>query len=450
VITRALLTIAAVVTLTYATRTFVPRGALITGSGAALAFGFLLIVAVQAAHVCDRLKMPRLTGYILIGIFFGPELAGLISRAMLGDLALVKGTAVGLIAFLAGCELNLRKLAPRLRAIGTSAVLTMVGAALLLFGAFYAITFLLPVASDYSVLQRGVLALIASNVLAAYSPAVVVAILSETRAKGPLSETALSIVVLADLVIVITYALSSTFGHSVFPAEGAGSALGLLMPHIFGSIAAGIVAGAALALYARRLTAGSGVFTFAILFVGAEAGAALHLNPLLIGLTAGLLLENVTAIGGERLSHAAESVAMPTFAIFFAVVGAEVQLQAFLHTAPFAIGAALVRALGIWVGAMVAARIVGLESAFAKRLTLGLLPQAGVAIALAALLLADFKPWGPVVGTIVLGTIIVNQLIGPVLFRNAVIASGEATSTPEPEPPPSPDPPEHPIPDGAT
>ncbi len=423
--TRALLTIGTMMALTYATRSFVPRGATVTGSGAALAFGFLLVVAVQAAHICDHLKMPRLTGYILIGIAFGPEIAGLVSAKMLADLALVKGTAVGLIAFLAGCELNLRHLRPRLRAIGTTALLTMFGAAVLLFALFYGLTFLLPVSVTFTTLERVVVAVIASNVLAAYSPAVVVGILSETKARGPLSETALSIVVLADLVIVITYALSSTFGHGVFPSEQGGSALGLLLPHIFGSIAAGCLAGGALALYESRVGSRSGIFTFAVLFISAEAGAALHLNPLLVGLAAGLLLENVTAIGGERLSKAAETVAMPTFAIFFAVVGAEVQLQAFLHTAPYAIGAAAVRGFGIWAGARVAARMVGLDRVFAWRLTLGLIPQAGVAIALVALLLADFRPWGPVVGTIVLGTIIVNQLIGPVLFRNALVAAGE-------------------------
>jgi Kef-type K+ transport system membrane component KefB len=425
VITRALLTIAAVMALTYAARSFVPRGAMVTGSGAALAFGFLLIVAVQAGRICDRLKMPRLTGYILIGLAFGPEMAGIVSTKMLADLALVKGTAVGLIAFLAGCELNLRHLRPRLRAIGTTALLTMSGAVILLFALFYGITYILPVTAGFTTLERLAVALIAANVLAAYSPAVVVGILSETKARGPLSETSLSIVVLADLVIVITYALSSTFAHGVFPTEGGASALGTLVPHIFGSIAAGLVAGAALALYASRVSARSGIFTFAVLFISAEAGAALHLNPLLIGLTAGLLLENVTAIGGERLSKAAEPVAMPTFAIFFAVVGAEVQLQAFLHTAPYAVGAAVLRGLGIWAGALLAARIVGLDRLFARRLTFGLLPQAGVAIALVALVLADFHPWGPVVGTIILGTIIVNQLIGPVLFRNAVAAAGE-------------------------
>lgn len=428
---RALLTIGAVMALTYAARSFVPRGAMVTGSGAALAFGFLLIVAVQAAHICDRLKMPRLTGYILIGLAFGPELANLVSAKMLADLALVKGTAVGLIAFLAGCELNLRRLRPRLRAIGTTALLTMLGAAGPLFALFYGLTYLLPLTMTFTTLERIAVALVAANVLAAYSPAVVVGILSETKARGPLSETALSIVVLADLVIVITYALSSAFAHGVFPSEGGAGALGTLIPHIFGSIVAGLVAGGVLALYASRVGARSGIFIFAVLFISAEAGAALHLNPLLVGLTAGLLLENVTAIGGEQLSKAAEPVAMPTFAIFFAVVGAEVQLQAFLHTAPYAIGAAVLRGLGIWAGALAAARVVGLDRVFARRLSFGLLPQAGVAIALVALLLADFHPWGAVVGTIVLGTIIVNQLIAPILFRNALVAAGEVRAEEE-------------------
>lgn len=425
-ITRSLLTIGFIVALTYSTRSFVPQGTLVTGSGAALAFGFLLIIAVQAAHICDQLNTPRLTGYILVGILFGPDVLGLITSQMLEDLALVKGTAVGLIAFLAGCELNLRRLRPRLRAIGTVAILTMLGASLVLFAGFYALTYIVPITQGMSVVERLIVALIAANVLAAYSPAVVVGIISETKASGPLSEAALSIVVLADLIIVITYALSSTVGHSFFPSTNSEGGLALLMPHIFGSIIAGAIAGGLLAVYVARVGSRSGMFTVALLFIAAEAGAALHLNPLLIGLTAGLLLENLTAIGGEQLTKAAEGVAMPTFAIFFAVVGAEVQMQAFLHTAPFAIGAAILRWGGIYAGARLAGRLMELDRQFTRRLTVGLLPQAGVAIALAALLLADFKPWGPVIGTIILGTIIVNQLVGPILFRNAVVASGEA------------------------
>lgn len=122
-----------------------------------------------------------------------------------------------------------------------------------------------------------------------------------------------------------------------------------------------LVAGIVLALYVRRVGTRSGLFPFALLFIAAEAGAALHLNPLLIGLTAGLLLENLTAIGGEQLAAAAEGVAMPTFAIFFALVGAEVQLGAFLATAPFALGAAVERGTSIYLDASWAGRLSGFE-----------------------------------------------------------------------------------------
>jgi len=428
VTTRALLTIAAVTALTYAARSFVPRGAMITGSGAALAFGFLLIVAVQLGHLCDALKMPRLTGYILCGLLFGPEVLGIVSSKMLPDLALVKGTAVGLIAFLAGCELNLRALRPKLKAITALSLATMAGSASLLFALLYGVTYLIPITADFTPIQRAAVALVAANVLAAFSPAVVVGIITETKAKGPLSEMALSIVVLADLVIVITYALSSSIVHAIFPSSGGSAGLAALVPHIFGSILAGGVAGALLAAYVSRVSTRSGIVTFAVLFIAAEAGAALHLNPLLVGLTAGMFLENLTPIGGEQLTHAAAPVAMPTFAIFFAVVGAEVQLRAFLHVAPFALGAALVRALGIWIGARLTVRMAGGDPLFARRLTLGLLPQAGVAIALASLMLVDYAPWGRVIGTVVIGTIVVNQLIGPVLFRGALVAAGETSA----------------------
>jgi Kef-type K+ transport system membrane component KefB len=425
-ITRAILTILTVTALTYATRSFIPSGATVTGSGAALAFGFLLIVAVQLARIFDVIGLPRLTAYILCGLIFGPEVANVISANMIDDLTIVKGTAVGLVAFLAGCELNVRRLRPRMRAILTTAGFTMLGAGILLFALFYGITYILPITSAFTALERGIVALIAANVLISYSPAVVVGILSETKASGPLSELSMSVVIVADLVIVVTYALASAVARLVFPSPEAGG-FEFLAAHIFGSILGGVIVGAALAAYVARVGTRSGIFTFAVLFIAAEAGAALHLNPLLIGLAAGLFLENISPVGGETLSSAVQSVAMPTFAIFFAVIGAEVHLRAFLHVAPFAIAGALIRAAGIIIGTRTAARILDLDPVLRRNLPYGLFPQAGVSIALASLVLADFRPWGQVVGTVLLGTIVVNELVAPVLFRNAIVNAGEAS-----------------------
>lgn len=424
-VTRALLTLLTVTAIAYAARSFLPEGATVTGSGAALALGFLIVAALQVGHVADAVHFPHLTGYLLCGFLFGPSVFRIITEPMVADLALVKGTAVGLIALLAGCELNFKHLLPRLRAITAISVATMSLNFVLLTSVFFWVASVLPATADFTTLEKVAVALVCANVVAAFSPAVVIGVITETRAKGPLSELCMSIVVVADLAIVVTYSLTSTFARSIFPASTAGGGMGILAGHIFGSILVGLAFGALLALYIRRVKSRTGLFVFALLFIAAEAGRVLHLDPLLVGLTAGLFLENISPVSGAEVSKATATVALPTFAIFFAVVGAELHLRAFIHVAPFAVVAAIVRATGIFIGTKIGVVISDVDRTHGRLVPLGLLPQAGVAIALAVLVLNDFHPWGRVLGTVLLGSIVVNELVGPVLFRYALSKAGE-------------------------
>ncbi|HET7710894.1 MAG TPA: hypothetical protein VFL80_03110, partial [Thermoanaerobaculia bacterium] len=107
-----------------------------------------------------------------------------------------------------------------------------------LWGLFFWATSILPVTAEYSLLERGAVALVCANVLAAFSPAVVIGLINETRATGPLSQLCMSIVVLADLGMVILFSLSSTFARSVFPVVETQTGMTALLAHIFGSIAA--------------------------------------------------------------------------------------------------------------------------------------------------------------------------------------------------------------------
>lgn len=428
---RALVNLLMITALAYGARSFVPAGQTITGSGAALAFGFLLIAALQIGHLADRIRFPHLTGYLLCGLAFGPEVLRIVSPPMLADLALVKGTAVGLIALLAGCSLNLGRLRPALRAIASISLVSLVARACALWGLFFWIASLLPVTAEYSTLQRAAVALVCANVLAAFSPAVVIAVISETKATGPLSELVLSVVVIADLATVVLFAVTSSVARSAFPAAQQSAGLTVLLQHIFGSIVVGIVVGAVLALYIRRVRMRTGLMVFALLFIVAEAGRVLHLDPLLVGLTAGMVIENASPVSGEEIVRAAQPVTLPIFAIFFAVVGAEIHIHAFMHVALFAAAAALVRAISIFAGSYTGALLGGVPRPTARLVPLGLLPQAGVAIALAVLVLNDFPPWGRVLGTVLLGSIVVNELVGPILFRLALARAGEI---PEPEP----------------
>ena len=429
-VTRAMLLLLTVTAIAYAARSFLPAGATVTGSGAALAFGFLILAALQVAHVADAVRFPHLTGYLLCGFLFGPSVLGIVNETMVGDLALIKGTAVGLIALLAGCELNFKHLRPRLRAIGAISFFSIATAVLLLVPVFFWVASTIPATADFTVLERIAVAVICANVLAAFSPAVVIGVITETRARGPLAELCMSIVVVADLAIVVTYSITSTIARSIFPDAGNAGGVAVLAVHIFGSIGTGVAFGLVLALYIRRVGARTGLLIFALLFIAAEAGRVLHLDPLLVGLTAGLFLENVSPVGGETVTRATDVIALPTFAIFFAVVGAELHLNAFLHVAPFALVAAIARAAAIFIGARMGVAAANVDRATGRLVPLGLLPQAGVAIALAVLVLNDFQPWGRVLGTVLLGSIVVNELVGPILFRFALARAGEIQTEP--------------------
>ena len=424
--TRGLLTIAAIVSITYAIRTFVPLGSEVLSPGVTLAAGFLLITAIQTGHVFERLRLPHLTGFIIAGLVFGPEVLDLISRRALESLAVIKGVSVGLIALLAGCELNFTRLRPRLRAIGTYMLASTIVTVIVLFGFFYVVTGMLDVSASMTAVQRATIALVCATVLCAFSPPVVIALIGEARAAGPMSDLWIAIAVVADLAIVISFSITNSIARAVFPTgESSGEFVNLLI-HIFASMAAGIVVALLLAWYVRAVGSRVGLFVFMLLFVVAEAGTSVHLNPLIAGLAAGFFLENISPVGGARITEETAPVAMPVYAIFFAVIGAEVHLQAFFGVALMAIVAALLRAAGLFTGSRLAARLLRAPAQEASLAPFGMLPQAGIALALAALVSGSFRPWGPVVGTLLLGSIVVNEMIGPVLLRFAIVRSGEA------------------------
>lgn len=433
---RSALVLAFIVALTIAARSFFPQDASSIGAaGAALGFGFILLAAIQTGHIFHALHLPHLTGFILCGAVVGPEVLGFVNAGSVADLGPMKRVAVGLIGLLAGCELNVRDLRPRLRAIIAFAGSGMIGGALLIFIVMSIVVMKLPATASMPLVQREVVALICANALVAFSPPVVIGVINEVRARGPLSEVCVPLVVVADLTIVVTFSLTNAIAHTVFPAGGSATGVFGLAWHIFGSIFAGVVYGSVLAVYITRVKERIALFVFGTLFVIAEGAGALHLDPLLVGLTAGLFLENVSPVSGHEVAHETEPAAMPTFTLFFAVVGAELHVRAFLSVVAFSLIAAVARATGVFVGTRVGARYARAEPVVAKFIPFCMLPQAGIALALATTVKSTFKPWGDAVGTVLLGTVVVNEVLGPILFRNALARAGEIP--PEEEPPPS-------------
>ncbi len=395
-------------------------------SAAGLAFGYLLLTAFFAGRMAARLRLPRLTGYIVAGIAVGPLGLGLLSANMTQDLRLVSGLAVCLIALTAGGELDLRQIKPLRRVVWRMTVFAVLGTAVMLTLWTFALREWLPFLRDLNDLQAFSMAAVLGITLSGQSPAVVMALFSETRADGPLTRSVLAVVVAADLVVIVLFGLASALAQAaLLGAVDPGQMARDVAWQVLGSVGAGVIAGAVLGLYLVRVGRGIDLFALLICCVIAEVGARLHLDPWVVALAAGVFVQNTTPGGATRLILDLEGASLPIYVVFFALAGAGLQLGLLPAVAGPALALITLRALGIRLGSWVATRGPEVPPAVQRYAYVGLLPQAGLVLAMALVIERTFPGIGEGAAALVLGIVAVNELLMPMALKYALTQAGE-------------------------
>jgi Kef-type K+ transport system membrane component KefB len=424
--------------LMHATRSFSAAGAPAT-AGTTLAFGYVLVTAFFAGGLFQQLRLPRLTGYIVAGVVVGPAALGLVSAEMVASLEIVNGMAIALIALTAGCELELRAMRPLLRAVRWITLTGVLGTTVLLALSVWLARPWLPFMAGLSVAQSAAIAVVLGVVMVAQSPAVVVALRDELAADGPVARTVLGVVVVADLVVIVLFALASTVAKATFGAgaDALRTASGLAW-EILGSLGVGGAIGLVLALYLRKIDGGARLFLLAVTFVVAEVGQRLHFDPLLLALAAGIVVRNATR-AGDALQRAIEASSLPVYVLFFAVAGATLRLDALAVVGVPAAAFVLVRGAGLLAGSRLGARLAQAPEPIVRHVGFGLLPQAGLALALSMMFAKTFPEFGVGASALTFGVVALNELFGPAVYRGALVRSGEAGRLP-PAPTASPTP----------
>lgn len=396
------------------------------GPGTALAVGFALIAAALTGELVERFRLPRISGYLFFGVACGPYAGAILSPAMARDLQVVNGVAIALIAFIAGLEINFARLRPQLRAM-----LTMGGVMLMLMwttltGVFMLAWPWLPIAPEIQGLARLAIAALLATVTVSFSPTVSIAVITESRARGPLAELVLALVVLADLMLILLFTLSM---EGVRFALGSGQAghgiLSGLAWEIFGSFAFGGIVGALFALYLRYIGREVTVMLLGLSVLLSQVGAALHFEPLLAALGAGLVVENIAPPEGDALRLAVERGALPILVLFFAAAGANLHLGALAQVGLLAVAIAGLRMALIRGTARIGARMAGLSGEAPSLAWMGLVSQAGVTLGLAILISAEFPDWGGRLYALIVSMITLHETVGPILFRSALTRAGE-------------------------
>lgn len=423
-----LLLLLIVVGLMHAARSFAPQPGLGTGPAAiTLATGFLLLSALLAGNLFKACGLPRLTGYLAAGILAGPQVLALVTERILVELRIFNGVAIALIALTAGTEMDFRTMRPLFRGIAWITAVAVCGTVVLVSFAVYLFSDLLPFTAGLTEVQKIALAIVLGVTISAQSPAVAVALRNETGADGPLTRTVLGVVVLSDLVIILFFALASTVAKSVLGTSGTEetSPLAAVAWEVLGSSTAGMLIGVLIATYLKRVQNSGALFVVTAGFLVAEVGQRIHLDPLLIALFAGMLIRNATT-HGDRLHAEVESASLPVYIAFFAVTGATIHLDALAEVGLPAAIFVVVRAFGFVAGARMATTIAVSPQAVRRYAGFGLLPQAGLALALALLFARTYPQFGSTAAALVFGIVAINELAGPIIYRWALVTSGEA------------------------
>ena len=397
-----------------------------TGSAeaqATLALGFLLLAAYLGGLLARQVALPRITGYLLTGFLAGPALLHFVTEQDVGNLRLIGDIAIALIALAAGGELRVAELKTYRASIvrlGARAVVfpfVTVGVGVLAVSRWFPLTAGLGARAALGI------ALLLGVIAASGSPAVVLAVLTETGSTGRFGRTILTVSVVKDVTVIILFAASLNLALML---AGSGPLdLGFLADvgrRIGLSIFIGWVMGWLVSQYLKYVERQMVLFTIGVAFVSVELARLLDLEAMLLTLTTGFFIENVSPVRGTRFVRAIEQSSMAIYAVFFALAGAAVHLAELVAVWPWALLLVALRA-----GSLVAACRTGAEpgSAVARYGWSGFVSQAGVALGLAVVIERSFPDWGPALATMVVAVIAIHELIGPVCFRWGLGRSGE-------------------------
>ncbi|MBN2030444.1 cation:proton antiporter [bacterium] len=385
------------------------------------------IVAFCVKRLTGKIGIPIVTGYVIVGVIMGISLLRIFHTESLDRLDIVNDFALGIIGFTIGSELR-REIFVRL---GKSIILIALFESTLSFLVVTVSIFLLDPSKVYQ-------AFILGAVASATAPAATVYIIQQYKAKGPLSSTILAVVGIDDAFALIIFVFAAALSKGLLKAEHV-SLLSILLPSIL-EILLSLVSGGLLGFgfiwlfqkvrYPDDLLLGTGAFVLFLLGFSQQ----FHLSGLLSTMTFGAVVSNLNPMLTNRSSKVLENVSPLLFAFFFIFAGAHLDVGLLPQIGVVGLVYLVARIAGKIGGARLGATIGRAPSVVKKYAGFSLIPQVGVALALAIIVRKEFgsgdfgepgRLLASVVINVLLFTTIITEIVGPLLTKYALTKAGE-------------------------
>jgi len=404
--------------------------------------GFL-IVTVAASRLSKyfvKVKLPVITGLLVIGIIAGPFILKLIPKESISQLGFINDISLSFIAFAAGAELYLSDLRGNMKSIKWVTFIQMLFIFVLSVIGVYYISNRIPFMSDLGSNTQLAIALLTGVIFVSRSPVSAIAIINEMRAKGPFTQTVIGVTVVKDMLVIILFTLCFAVADALissiqFDLKLVGILIGELALSFFLGWLLGKLINLVLSMNASTTLKGifiliQGWLTFFLahkLHAYSESllGFHLYLEPLLICILASFYVVNFGRYRRE-FNKIIEKVVPKIYILFFTLTGATLSLDGFVQAFSIAIAFFFIRLVIMAAGSYLGGKMAGDPENYNKISWAAYVTQAGVALGLVSIVSQRYPEWGEEFATIMVTFVVINLLLGPPLFKWAILKVGES------------------------
>ncbi|MFH0882255.1 MAG: cation:proton antiporter [bacterium] len=377
--------------------------------------GAAILLGLLAGKFAHRVKIPRVTGYLLVGLLLGPSSTGMITGSMVENLSVINDVALGLILFAIGNEFEWS----HLKRVGIRALLRL--------AIYETVCVFVVVAGGFLLLGHDlVFSMLAGTAAVATAPAATLLVVREYHTRGPLTDRLLALVAVNNLIALGLFRMIKGL---MSMQAGTEPAIALLTPvyELVVSISLGYLLGKVLSAWESRLDELSELLlvTIGIILLGTGLGQMLHLSPMLVAMAAGATVANSSYL--HRLIYVEQrQLEQPLYIAFFVLAGSTLHLDILpkmgIAGLVYLIGRTVGKMGGVWLAGR---RYRSQIPMLSRYLGMTLLCQAGVAIGIAYEVQHEFPEAGILLTTVVLATVVVNETVGPFLVRLGLDLAGE-------------------------
>ncbi len=393
-----------------------------------LLLGLSLFGGTLGGRLFQKLRIPQVVGYIIIGLILGDTFTGFISTEIVNTLQPFNYFALGLIGFMIGGELKKKVF----QKYGKQFLIILLSEGLTAFFVVSLITTVISFIIFRNITTSIALGLLLGAIASATAPAATTDVLWEYKARGPLTRTVLGIVALDDGLALVLFAIASGIAGILTGNNESGIFILVLKTiyEIGGSVVLGVILGYLLSIILKTQRDDDKMLMFSIGFVLLSIGIsiAIQLDMLITAMTLGAITVNTVPKRSRNVFELTERFTPPIYVLFFVLVGAKLDLRSITWPIIFLASSYLIgRTVGKMTGAYWGAKLSGAPEGVRKFLSLCLFSQAGVAIGLSILAGQRFTPEiSQIIVIVITTTTFIVQLIGPYFVKTAVIKAKEA------------------------